>query len=157
ENAGVKRWFNGVESFTEDGMFILGEAPEVRRFFVAAGFNAFGIASGGGAGLAIAHWIVEGEPPFDLWPADIRRFGTYHRSKRQVLVRSLEGQGHHFAMLWPHYEFQAGRPLRRSAVHHLLREKGACFGAKFGWERTNWFAPAGVEPRDVYSFDRPNW
>lgn len=157
ERVGVKRWFNGIESFTEDGMFILGEAPEVKRFFVAAGFNAFGIASGGGAGMALAHWIVEGEPPFDLWPADIRRFGAYHGSKRQVLVRSLEGQAHHFKMLWPHYEFQAGRPLRRSPIHHRLQERRACFGAKFGWERANWFAPQGVEPQDIYSFDRPNW
>ncbi|QEX19104.1 FAD-dependent oxidoreductase [Hypericibacter terrae] len=157
EKAGIKRWFNGIESFTEDGMFILGEAPEVDRFFVAAGFNAFGIASAGGAGMAMAHWILHGEPPFDLWPADIRRFGAFHRSKQQILVRGLEGQAHHFAMLWPHLEFQAGRPLRRSAVHHLLQEQGACFGAKFGWERANWFAPKGVEPRDIYTFDRPNW
>lgn len=154
---GVKAWFNGIESFTEDGMFILGEAPEVKNFFVGAGFNAFGIAAGGGAGKALAEWILEGEPAFDLWAVDIRRFGQHHRSRRTVLARSLEGQAHHYAMGWPHLESQAGRPLRRSPIYDRLKAQGCVFGAKFGWERPNWFAPQGVEPRDVYSFDNPNW
>ena len=78
QNAGIKQLVNGPESFTPDGNFILGEAPEVRGVFVAAGFNAFGIASGGGAGMALAEWIAKGEPPYDLWPVDIRRFGRNH-------------------------------------------------------------------------------
>jgi len=77
-------------------------------------FNAFGIASAGGAGMALAHWILKGTPPFDLWPVDIRRFGEFHRSRRQVMVRALEGQSRHFAMHWPHFEATAGRPLRMS-------------------------------------------
>lgn len=157
ETAGVKQWFNGVESFTEDGMFIMGEAPEVKGFYVGAGFNAFGIAAGGGAGKALAHWILNGEPPFDLWSADIRRFGTFHRSDKQVLKRSLEGQGHHYTMHWPHEEAEECRNLRVSPIYHRLKQNGACFGAKFGWERANWFAPKGVEARDIYSFDRQNW
>ncbi len=154
---GIKSWFNGIESFTEDGMFILGEAPEARGFFVGCGFNAFGIASAGGAGKALAEWILGGEQPFDLWAADIRRFGAYHRSDAQVRTRSLEGQGHHYAMAWPGEEMQAARPLRRSVVYDRLKAAGAVFGAKFGWERPNWFATGGQEPREIYTFGRPNW
>ncbi len=157
ESAGVKQWFNGLESFTEDGMFILGEAPEVRNVFVGTGFNSFGIASGGGAGRVLAEWILAGEPPFDLWVADIRRFSRYHGSNDQVRRRSLEGQGHHYVMGWPHYEVMAGRPFRRSALYDRLKAKGACFGSKSGWERANWFAPDGMAPLDVYSFGRANW
>jgi len=157
QSTGVKTWFNGIESFTEDGMFILGEAPEVRNYFVGAGFNAFGIAGGGGAGRALAEWILEGEPAFDLWAVDIRRFGEFHRSRRTVLVRALEGQGRHYAMGWPHLESEAGRPLRRSPLYDRLAAQGACFGTKYGWERPNWFAPEGVEPRDIHSFDHANW
>jgi sarcosine dehydrogenase len=157
ETTGVKQWFNGVESFTEDGMFIMGEAPEIKGFYVGAGFNAFGIAAGGGAGKALAHWVLHGEPPFDLWSADIRRFAPYHRSSSQVLQRSLEGQGHHYTMHWPHEEPEACRNLRVSPIYHRLKQNGASFGTKFGWERANWFAPSGIEPRDVYSFDRQNW
>lgn len=156
-NVGVKTWFNGIESFTEDGMFILGEAPEVKNFFVGAGFNAFGIAAGGGAGRALAEWIIEGEPAYDMWAVDIRRFGNHHRSRRTVMARSLEGQAQHYAMGWPHLESQAARPLRRSPIYDRLKAQGCSFGAKFGWERPNWFAPTGVEPRDIYSFDHQNW
>lgn len=157
ESVGVKTWINGIESFTEDGMFILGEAPEVKNFFVGAGFNAFGIAAGGGAGRALAEWIIEGEPANDLWAVDIRRFGGHHRSRRTVMARSLEGQAHHYAMGWPYEETKAGRPLRRSPIYDRLKAQGCSFGAKFGWERPNWFAPEGVEPKDVYSFEYQNW
>ena len=80
QTAGVKQLINGPESFTPDGNFILGEAPELKNFYVGAGFNAFGIASAGGAGRALAEWIAGGEPPMDLWPVDIRRFGKPHQS-----------------------------------------------------------------------------
>ncbi len=102
ENAGIKQLINGPESFTPDGNFILGEAPEVRGFYVGAGFNAFGIASAGGAGRALAEWIAAGEPPMDLWPVDIRRFGRHHRSDRWVRTRTLEAYGKHYTMAWPH-------------------------------------------------------
>lgn len=155
--AGVKQWFNGLESFTEDTNFILGEAPEVRNVFVSCGYNAMGIAAGGGAGMAIAHWISTGSEPFDLWPVNISRFSRFHRSDRIMRTRALEGQAHHYAMHWPNYEFTAARPLRRSAVYDRLKARGACFGGKAGWERPNWFAPAGVTPEDVYTWDKPNW
>ena len=157
ENIGIKNWFNGIESFTEDGMFILGEAAEVAGFYVGAGFNAFGIAAGGGAGRALAEWIIAGEPPFDLWSADLRRFSPYHRSPYQVRERSLEGQGKHYAMGWPYSENMRCRNLRRSAIYGHLKDRGASFGAKSGWERPNWFAPKAIEPKDEMTWGRANW
>ncbi|HIM06700.1 MAG TPA: FAD-dependent oxidoreductase [Gammaproteobacteria bacterium] len=157
ESVGIKRWFRGLESFTEDTHFILGELPEVRGLFCACGFNAMGIAAGGGAGMALAQWMRDGESPFDLWPVDIRRFSAYHRSDRQLSLRVLEGQGHHYAMHWPHFEFQAGRPLRRSALYDRLKASGACFGSKSGWERANWFARDNKPAVDTHTFGRPEW
>jgi sarcosine dehydrogenase len=147
ETAGVKQFINGPESFTPDGNFILGEAPEVAGFFVGAGFNAFGIASGGGAGMALAEWVATGAPPYDLWPVDIRRFGRNHLATPWVRTRTLEAYAKHYAMAWPHEEYASGRPLRRSPLYDRLRAKGAVFGEKLGWERPNWFAGPGEEPR----------
>ena len=157
ENAGVKQLINGPESFTPDGNFILGEAPEVRGFYVGAGFNAFGIASAGGAGRALAEWISAGEPPMDLWPVDIRRFGRHHGSDTWVRARTHEAYARHYTMAWPHEEYHSARPLRVSPLYSRLKEQGACFGEKLGWERPNWFAPSGVEPRDAYTYGRQNW
>jgi len=157
ENVGVKQLINGPEAFTPDGTFILGEAPEVAGFFVAAGFNAFGIASAGGAGRAVAEWIVAGEPTLDLWPVDIRRFGAPHRDARWVKTRTLESYAHHYSIAWPHEELESGRGVRVSPLYERLRARGAVFGSKLGWERPNWFAEPGTEARDVYSFGRPGW
>ena len=158
-NAGVKMLTNGPESFTPDGNFIIGEAPELRNFFVGAGFNAFGIASGGGAGMALAEWAHKGEPPFDLWAADIRRFGRPHFDTDWVRTRTLEAYGKHYTIAWPHEEHSTGRPCRRSPLYETLAAQGACFGEKLGWERPNWFADLakGEVPKDVYSFGRQNW
>ncbi len=159
ETAGVKQLLNGPESFTPDGNFILGEAPELRGFYVGAGFNAFGIASGGGAGMALAEWIVAGEPPYDLWPVDIRRFGRPHVDIDWVRKRTLELYGKHYTIAWPAEEHDSGRPCRRSPLYDRLADLGACFGEKLGWERPNWFADQGTgeAPKDVYSFGRANW
>ena len=157
EHAGVKELINGPESFTPDGNFILGEAPEVRNFFVGAGFNAYGIAAGGGAGQALAEWIAGGQPPMDLWPVDIRRFGRPHQSADWVRARTLELYGKHYTMAWPHEEHDAARPERVSPLYAALEGQGACFGEKLGWERPNWFAGEGQEARDVYSYGRQNW
>ena len=156
EAAGVKTWINGLESFTEDQNPVLGET-EIDGLFTACGFNAYGITVGPGFGMALGEWMMNGEPPFDLWGTDIRRFAKFHGSDAQVRARATEGQGHHYTVHWPYEEHQAGRPLRRSAVYDRLAAAGACFGAKAGWERPNWFAPRGVEPRDEYSFGRQNW
>ncbi len=157
QTAGIKQLINGPESFTPDGNFILGEAPELENFYVGAGFNAFGIASAGGAGRALAEWIAAGEPPMDLWPVDIRRFGSIHRDRQWVLTRTLEAYGKHYTMAWPHEEHESGRPVRISPLYQRLKDQGACFGSKLGWERPNWFAPKGTEPRDIYSYGRQNW
>lgn len=155
--AGIKQLINGPESFTPDGNFILGESPEVKNFYVGAGFNAFGIASAGGAGKALADWVAGGEPPMDLWPVDIRRFGRVHRDDKVVRERTLEAYGKHYTLAWPHEEYDSARGLRVSPLYARLKAQGAVFGSKLGWERPNWFAGNGDEPYDIYSFGRPNW
>jgi 4-methylaminobutanoate oxidase (formaldehyde-forming) len=157
ETAGIKSFINGPESFTPDGNFILGQAPETKGVFVGCGFNAFGIASGGGAGMALAEWVARGQPPYDLWPVDIRRFGRNTEDTSWVRTRTMEAYAKHYTMAWPFEENLSGRPLRRSPLYDRLKAKGAVFGEKLGWERPNWFASAREEPRDVYGFGRQNW
>ena len=159
QTAGIKQFINGPESFTPDGNFILGETPEVRGIYVGAGFNAFGIASAGGAGMALAEWVAKGEPPFDLWPVDIRRFGKNHLDTDWVRKRTLEAYAKHYAMAWPYEEYRSGRPMRRSPLYDRLKGEGACFGEKLGWERPNWFADLanGEKAEDRYSYERQNW
>jgi len=154
---GVKQMINGLESFTPDGNWMIGEAPERKGLFVGAGFNAFGIASAGGAGMALAEWVADGEPPYDLWPVDIRRFGRNHLDTDFVRNRTLEAYGKHYTIAWPAEEYRSCRPLRRSPLYELLKAKGACFGEKMGFERPNWYAGPGETPKDEYSFTRPNW
>ena len=156
-DAGIKQMLNGPESFTPDGNFILGAAPERNNVFVGAGFNAFGIASGGGAGMALAEWVQNGEPPFDLWPVDIRRFGKPHADVNWVRSRTLEAYSKHYTMAWPYEEHNSCRPCRRSPLYENLKSQGACFGEKLGWERPNWFAADVESAVDEYSFGRQNW
>jgi len=156
---GIHTFFNGPESFTPDGNFILGEAPELKNFFVGAGFNAYGIAAGGGAGMALAEWVAKGEPPYDLWAVDIRRFGRPHFDTDWIRSRTYEAYGKHYTMTWPLEEHDSGRPCRKSPLYEHLKEDGAVFGEKLGWERPNWYADTefGEEQRDIYTFDKPNW
>jgi glycine cleavage system aminomethyltransferase T/glycine/D-amino acid oxidase-like deaminating enzyme len=154
---GIKQMINGPESFTPDGNFILGEAPEVRGFFVGAGFNAFGIASAGGAGWVLADWVMAGEQPMDLWVVDIRRFSELHRDQSWTGDRTLEAYGKHYSIGYPLEEYESGRPRIVSPLFERLKERGAVFGAKLGWERANWFVRDGVAPEDVNSFARGNW
>jgi 4-methylaminobutanoate oxidase (formaldehyde-forming) len=148
---------NGPESFTPDGNFILGRAPECRNMFVGAGFNAFGIASGGGAGWVLAEWAMTGQSPMDLWAVDILRFSGLHRDREWVLSRTLEAYGKHYTVAFPHEEHDSARPRLMSPLYGRLKAQGAVFGSKLGWERPNWFAPPGAEPRDIYSMGRQNW
>jgi len=157
ESVGVKQLINGPESFTPDGNFILGETPEMQNVFIGAGFNAFGIASAGGAGMALAEWVANGHPPYDLWSVDIRRFGRPHTDVDWVRSRTLEAYGKHYTMAWPSEEHDSARPCRRSPLYDRLKKTGAVFGEKLGWERPNWFAQNGEEAKDVYTYDRPNW
>jgi 4-methylaminobutanoate oxidase (formaldehyde-forming) len=154
---GVRQMINGPESFTPDGNFILGAAPECANMYVGAGFNAFGIAAAGGAGWVLAEWATTGEAPLDLWVVDIRRFSTLHRDREWVKLRTLEAYGKHYTIAFPHEEYETGRTRIVSPLYERLRAHGAVFGSKLGWERPNWFAPKGTEPRDVYSMGRQNW
>lgn len=155
--AGIARLVNGPEAFTPDGDAIMGPAPELDNCFVATGFNAFGIAAGGGAGKMMAEWIIEGAPSLNIWPLDIRRFGSYHRSRKYCVDRTSEAYGKHYTIHWPSEEHDTARGIRRSPLYQTLKEKGAVFGTKYGWERANWFAPEGVEPKDELNFEMPNW
>ena len=139
--AEVKMLLNGPESFTPDGNFILGEAPELRNYFVCAGFNSAGIANSGGAGRLMAEWIVAGEPGQDVWEVDIRRFAPFTGNRRALAQRTGETLGLHYAMRWPRQELESARPLRTSPLYDILAAKGAEFGSKNGWERVNYFKP----------------
>ncbi len=157
EHAQVRQFINGPESFTPDNNFILGEAPELRHFFVAAGFNSMGIAAAGGAGRALAAWIVEGVPTEDLWPVDIRRFAGFEGDDAFLKERVPEVLGLHYVIPWPLRELETARPVRRSPVYDRLKAKGACFGSKMGWERANWFATGGAPAGMEYSWRRGTW
>ncbi len=157
ETAGIKQMINGPESFTPDGNFILGSAPECANMFVGAGFNAFGIASGGGAGWVLAQWVVSGEAPMDLWVVDIRRFSGLHEDRDWVCERTLEAYGKHYTIGFPHEEYSSGRPRIISPLYERLKQHRAVFGSKLGWERPNWFAAKGAEQNDVYSMGHQNW
>jgi glycine cleavage system aminomethyltransferase T/glycine/D-amino acid oxidase-like deaminating enzyme len=146
ETAEIKMLLNGPESFTPDGNFILGEAPELRNYFVCAGFNSSGIANSGGAGRLMAEWIVGGEPSTDLWDVDIRRFGSFTGNRKALAERTGETLGLHYAMRWPRQELVTARPLRTSPLYDLLAAKGAEFGSKNGWERVNYFRPLAPSP-----------
>jgi 4-methylaminobutanoate oxidase (formaldehyde-forming) len=154
---GIRKLYNGPESFTPDNQFLLGQAPEVRGFFVGAGFNSVGIASAGGAGRALAEWVVEGEPTSDLVAVDIRRFARFQNNVRFLRERVVETLGLHYAIPWPNRELQTARPFRRSPLHDRLVAGGAVLGAKMGWERANVFAPDGEEPSLDYTWDKPRW
>jgi heterotetrameric sarcosine oxidase gamma subunit len=154
---GIRKFYNGPESFTPDNQFILGEAPELRNFFVAAGFNSVGIASAGGAGRALAQWITDGRAPGDLTATDIRRFAPFNGNVQWLRDRVGEVLGLHYAVPWPNRELATARPFRRSPAYHLLRAAGACFGSKMGWERANFFAPPGEQPVIEYSWGPQNW
>ncbi len=156
-DTGIRRLYNGPESFTPDNQFLLGEAPNLRGFFVGAGFNSVGIACAGGAGRALAEWVVAGEATSDLVSVDLRRFSALHDNHRWLRDRVAETLGLHYAVPWPNREAETGRPLRRSPLHRSLAERNACFGSRMAWERPNVFAPAGVEPRLDYSWGKPSW
>ncbi|MGU9962065.1 MAG: GcvT family protein [Candidatus Puniceispirillales bacterium WSBS_2018_MAG_OTU23] len=161
-SAGIQTFFNGPESFTPDDRYILGESPEVQGFFVAAGFNSVGIQSAGGAGMVLAEWMDKGNAPMDLWDVDIRRMQPFQVNRKYLHDRVSETLGLLYADHFPYRQFETGRDIRRSPIHHRLADAGACFGEVSGWERANWFLPesarkAGKAAKYEYSWKRQNW
>lgn len=154
---GLQVTFNGPESFTPDDRYLLGEAPELRNLFVAAGFNSIGIQSAGGAGKVLAEWIARGHPPMELWDVDIRRMMPFQANRRYLRDRTVEGLGLLYAMHWPFRQVESARNVRKSSLHDRLAAEGACFGETAGWERPNWFGEPGTEPAYAYSYGRQNW
>jgi len=157
QKVGIHTFFNGPESFTPDDNFHLGEAPELKNFYVACGYNSIGIQSSGGAGHVLAEWMDKGHPPVDLAAVDIRRMQPFQNSRDYLVGRVKETLGLLYAMHWPYYQYESCRNLRRSPLHDRLKEAGACFGETAGWERANWYAPEGIKAQYQYSYGRQNW
>ncbi len=156
-DAGIRTFFNGPESFTPDNRYYLGEAPELPGYWVAAGYNSIGIVSSGGAGYALAQWINDGKPPFDLWDVDIRRVQPFQANRKYLKARVAETLGLLYADHFPYRQVEAGRGVRRSPLHEHLKTRGAVFGEVAGYERANWFANDGQERAYQYSWGPQNW
>jgi len=150
---GIRQMINGPIPITADGEPIIGLSPELDNFYLCCGFTS-GIAASGGAGWVMANWIVDGDPGMDLWPFDVRRFGTPHSIKRFMYERAVESYSRYYHIAWPAREADFARDVRRSPLHATLKNAGAVYGSKFGWERPNWFAPPGTAPIDPPSFER---
>ena len=155
EHCGIKDIVNGPISYTPDGSPLIGPAWGVRNLWLNEG-HSFGITAAGGSGWQIAEWIVEGEPGIDMLAVDPRRYGPY-TSKRFVVAKNEETYRNVFTVHYPDEEREDARPLKTSPIYEKLKGMGAVFGQRYGWERANWFAPPGVEPRDKWSFRRSNY
>lgn len=154
---GWRKFFCGPESFTPDDQFHLGPVPGKRGYFVACGLNSVGIQTSGGMGKACAEWMDQGGSPLDLWGNDIRRMYPFMGTQKFIQERVTETLGLLYENHYPFRQFETSRNVRHSPIHERLVEKGACFGQVAGWERANWFAPEGVEPKYEYSFGKQNW
>ena len=152
---GVKKVYNGAIAYTPDGSPIIGPAWDLPNFWLNEG-HSFGITATGGAGWQLAEWIVEGEPTIDMNGVDPRRFGSY-ATKSFLKEKNEEAYANVFTIHYPDEEREAARPLRTVPCYDRLKDMGAVFGQKFGWERANWFAPEGVAQEDHWSFRRSNW
>jgi dimethylglycine dehydrogenase len=155
ENCGIKQIVNGPISYTPDGSPLIGPAWGQRNLWLNEG-HSFGITAAGGAGWQLAEWLVEGEPGIDMLAVDPRRYGAY-TSRRYVVAKNEETYREVFTIHFPDEERGAARPAKTSPVYDKLERMGAVFGQRYGWERANWFAPPGVERRDVWSFRRSNY
>jgi len=153
--AGVKDCINGPIPYTPDGNPLIGPAYGLRNYWLCEGFS-FGITAAGGAGWQLAEWITEGEPGIDMLAMDPRRFGAY-ANKEYTRLKNIEAYEHIFVIHYPDEERPAARPAKTSPCHDKLAARGAVWGQRYGWERPNWFAPKGVEAKDVWSFRRSNY
>ncbi|MCU1427761.1 MAG: Sarcosine dehydrogenase [Actinomycetia bacterium] len=155
---GVRKFFCGPESFTPDLQPIVGESPELKNYFVAAGLNSIGILTGGGLGRVLAHWIINGRPDVDVTGFDIDRLHTYQANPEYRRTRTVESLGMVYQCHYPFRSMQTARGAKQSAIHHCLAERGAYFRDVSGWEGADWYAPAGTEAKvDRLSWGRPNW
>ena len=157
ETAGIHTFFNGPESFTPDDRYYLGEAPKLKGYWIAAGYNSIGIVSSGGAGMALAQWMNDGEPPFDLWEVDIRRAQPFQKNRKYLKERVSETLGLLYADHFPYRQVVTSRGVRRTPLHEHLKARGAVFGEVAGWERANWFANPGQKAEYEYSWGKTNW
>src|SRR4051794_35322189 len=157
-DTGVRKLYNGPEAFTPDNQFLLGQAPGLHGYFVGAGFNSVGIASAGGAGRALAEWVVAGDPTSDLVAVDVRRFAPFHGDESWVRSRVAEILGLHYEVPWPLREPGTGRRQRLSPLHERLAARGAAFGSRMGWERPLVFEPDAPAPTATsYTWGEPDW
>ncbi|MEO9895421.1 MAG: FAD-dependent oxidoreductase [Paracoccaceae bacterium] len=155
--AGIHTFFNGPESFTPDDAYHLGLTPEMDNVWVAAGFNSIGIQSAGGAGMALAQWMEDGDKPFDLGDVDISRMVPFQGNKQYLMARSSETLGLLYADHFPFRQKATARGVRRTPFHHHMLQHGAVMGELSGWERANWFAKGGQSPDYEYSWKRQNF
>ncbi len=153
--AGIKRVYNGAIAYTPDGNPIVGPAWDLKNFWLNEG-HSFGVTAAGGAGWQLAEWIVEGEPTIDMLGVDPRRYGDY-ATKGFLVTKNEEAYANVFTVHYPDEEREAGRPLRTAPCYERMKNLGAVFGQKFGWERPNWFAPEGTPQQDHWSFRRSKW
>ncbi len=157
QDVGWRKFFCGPESFTPDDQFHMGEAPELKNFYVACGLNSVGIQTSGGLGRALAEWMDRGHAPMDLWGNDIRRMFPFQSTQHYIENRVTETLGLLYENHYPYKQMETARNLRHSPLHEKLAAHNACFGEAAGWERPNWFAPQGVTPEYEYSFGKQNW
>ncbi|WP_120501431.1 FAD-dependent oxidoreductase [Roseovarius sp. EL26] len=157
QETGIRTFFNGPESYSYDGRFTLGEAPDIKGYFVLAGVNSTGIQSGPGAGKALAEWIMKGHAPMDLAEMDPKRCEEFQARDIYLRERCPETLVLTYAMHWPGRQRETVRNLRRTPFHHALKAHGACFAEAQGWERPGWFGPTGSTPVYDHSFYRPSW
>ena len=153
---GIRQIINGPIPYSADGDFIMGWQPGFDNLMLATAF-LYGIAAAGGAGEMIAEWVLEGSPSLDLWPLDVRRFGPHHGTQKFMYPRAVENYAHHYKMRYPGQEHESARQVRLSPLYEKLKEFGAVYGSKNGWERPLWFAPEGVAPVDQLDFLEPGW
>lgn len=156
-DVGLQLFFNGPEAFTPDGVYYMGEAPEVDNCYVAAGFNSVGIQSAGGVGWALADWIADKHPPMDLNSVDIRRALPFQSDENYLRDRISESLGLLYAMHWPFRQYDSARGIRLSPLHDRIDAAGAVFGETAGWERPNWYADTGQAREYEYSYGKQNW
>ena len=157
ENAGIRKFFSGPESFTPDTQYLLGETPEVKNLYTCCGFNSIGIASSGGAGRVTAEWMINGYMNEDLFSLDIKRFQKFHSTKKYIMERVTETLGDLYGMHWPYKQHKTSRNQRLLPYHDELKKAGAYFGVSGEYERPMWYALNGEKPEHKYSFDYQNW